>query len=268
MLSFSLVCCDDHSGLAARPRGHVRYRCDSLQSILSGSIRARRHSVIVGKVSVDVNVAENDGSPIFIGDSSRGNAPGALILLRRPRRERRQRWDNGERAHGQMRLAGAAWGARKGEVSCPGLAHNGRCVVVVGSVVVSWRECGKAHSHSGRCIHRQRSSDGLCFPISSANARRITAHTHLALADVCLRSTSSPSVSSVPPPFLPTTVAVGWCVKIQEGRHDGYSTLLASLATFPSLAALLRVPFAFLPHLHQVYWTLSLDSHPSRRESI
>lgn len=69
-----------------------------------------------------------------------------------------------------------------------------------------------------------------------------------------------------PPRFLPQWLQ--WAdVLIQEDRHDGYSTLLASLATFPSLVFSCEARLSFLPHLHQVHWTLSLDSPASRKES-
>lgn len=176
------------------------------------SVRVRRHSVIVGKVSVDVNVAENDGSPVFIGDGSLGNAPGVPSFCSDDLTEERERramgngkWEMGTRPEGACQFF-----AKRGEVRCPPIAQTGRCVVVVGRCGCAVLCCGgnvpRAHSCLGCCIHRQPWSggpDGLCPPISSANARRITltAHSGPGICRCLLRSTSTPSVSSVLSPI-------------------------------------------------------------------
>lgn len=196
------------------------------------SVRVRRYSVIVGKVSVDVNVAENDGSPVFIGDSSLGRAPGALILFRRPRRDGQDgTMGNGHTARRDWWALSSFFCEKRGRCA---VAHRPDrevlCAVVVGRCGCVVLCCGgnvrRAHSCLGRCIHRQpwfglgvsippRSSDGLCSPISSADARtdhRPVSTVDLALADACSVQRHLLPFPQCSPRFLPTTVAVGWCV--------------------------------------------------------
>lgn len=229
------------------------------------SVRVRRYSVIVGKVSVDANVAENDGSPVFIGDSSLGSAPGALILFRRPRR------DGQDGTMGNGHTARRDWWAlssffcEKGGGALSPIAQTGRCcvwlwwagVVVSCCVVVGMCEepipvwdvasianLGLVWGSPSHPDHQMACALRSLRPMPG----RITAQCpqwtwHLPMP-APFNVTSFRFPSALPDSCQQRLQWVG--VLIQEGRRDGYSTLLASLATFIP-GVFLRVPFVFSP---------------------
>lgn len=173
------------------------------------SVRVRRHSVIVGKVSVDVNVAENDGSPVFIVDGSLGNAPGVPSFCSDDLTEERVRraMGNGKWAHGQRALASS-------------LRKGGRCAVRPsprpGGVWLWWAGvvvlcCVVVGMCQGPIpVWDVASIANLGLGVQMACALRslrpmpdgsLTAHSGPGICRCLLRSTSTPSVSSVLSPI-------------------------------------------------------------------
>lgn len=186
------------------------------------SVRVRRYSVIVGKVSVDVNVAENDGSPVFIGDSSLGSAPGALILFRRPRRDGQDgTMGNGHTARRDWWARSSFFLRKKGDVRCRPSPRPGGAVCGCGGQVwlcrvVLWWECAKSPFLFGT-LHPWPTlvwSGGLHptqiirWPVLSDLFGRCpdgsppSVHSGPGTCRCLLRSTSPPSVSPVLSPIL------------------------------------------------------------------
>lgn len=197
------------------------------------SVRVRRYSVIVGKVSVDANVAENDGSPVFIGDSSLGSAPGALILFRRPRRDGQDgTMGNGHKARRDW-WALSSFFCEKGGGALSPIAQTGRCcvwlwwagVVVSCCVVVGMCEepipvwdvasianLGLVWGSPSHPDHQMACALRSLRPMPGRITAQCPQWTWLALADACSVQRHLLPFPQCSPRFLPTTVAVGWCV--------------------------------------------------------